>query len=482
MDRKTRSFSGVALIVSVGMGISLVDCSSSGAPNPTPDPPSVSGPDSEPDFSALSLPQPHFAGPTLERWKPAFKEDPWAPPAARFTHVAVVTGLDVPLYGSTDGRTVVGYTGIGRLLPARPTGNGCDGGAWYEVTGNAYLCDGDGIRIEKRPYRKDMLDDSIRLRAPDLERPVPYRHGKAHENAPLLARLPAQVEGADPDQARDPDGLVDQTLNGIYLLTLIRRVADGSERYFQVLRGDYIREKDIKVFREPQMHGERLGGGVSLPLAFTHTEATVYCVGGAFETPCGRADKHARFPAGRLTESGGGMRVMAGDGFAVRREDIRIARKIPRPAGVEADDQWVHIDLSEQTLVAYDGDRPVYATLVSSGKPEKATPDGLFTVNRTYVTKVMNGMDEDGPYQVQEVPWVMYFKGNYALHGAYWHSVFGNTRSHGCVNLPPVDARWLFYWARPRLPRGWTAQLNVDGPRVYVTGRTPPDPGEESGA
>jgi len=49
----------------------------------------------------------------------------------------------------------------------------------------------------------------------------------------------------------------------------------------------------------------------------------------------------------------------------------------------------------------------------------------------------------------------MYFKGSYALHGAFWHNNFGHKMSHGCVNLAPLDARFVFLWATPTLPQGW---------------------------
>jgi hypothetical protein len=165
--------------------------------------------------------------------------------------------------------------------------------------------------------------------------------------------------------------------------------------------------------------------------------------------------------------------VMVGGGRAVMRENVRIADRTKRPAGVGPGEQWLHINLTEQTMVAYRGDTPVHATLISSGKAGWTTPRGLYRVNRVYQTKPMNGVDEDGPYQVQEVPWAMYFRGNYAIHGAYWHNAFGAPRSHGCVNVPPADARWLYYWSEPRLPAGWTASTRSSGPRIYITGETP---------
>ena len=61
------------------------------------------------------------------------------------------------------------------------------------------------------------------------------------------------------------------------------------------------------------------------------------------------------------------------------------------------------------------------------------------------------------PYSIDDVPYVEYFKGSYALHGAFWHSNFGREKSHGCVNLSPADAKKVFGWTEPSLPRGWHA-------------------------
>jgi hypothetical protein len=58
-------------------------------------------------------------------------------------------------------------------------------------------------------------------------------------------------------------------------------------------------------------------------------------------------------------------------------------------------------------------------------------------------------------FELRDVPWIQYFASGYALHGAYWHDVFGIPRSHGCVNLSPIDARLAFLWTTPAVPDGW---------------------------
>lgn len=122
------------------------------------------------------------------------------------------------------------------------------------------------------------------------------------------------------------------------------------------------------------------------------------------------------------------------------------------PAGVPPGARWIEVDLFEQTLAAYKGERMVYATLISSGRPGSTwTPSGLFRIwGKFAAAKMSNPNAKDGSpawYYLEDVPWTMYFNGPYALHGAYWHDAFGFTRSHGCVNLAPRDARWLYDWA-----------------------------------
>ncbi|MBW1904329.1 MAG: L,D-transpeptidase [Deltaproteobacteria bacterium] len=64
-------------------------------------------------------------------------------------------------------------------------------------------------------------------------------------------------------------------------------------------------------------------------------------------------------------------------------------------------------------------------------------------------------------YSIQDVPWVQFFKGSYGFHAAFWHNDFGHRRSHGCINLSPQDARYLFQFTQPILPPGWNAILPI---------------------
>jgi len=138
------------------------------------------------------------------------------------------------------------------------------------------------------------------------------------------------------------------------------------------------------------------------------------------------------------------------------------------PAGVSSG-RWIEVNLYEQTIAIYQDNRLIFATLTSTGIAGWWTQPGLFQVNEKLDTTPMSGSFEANYadyYYIEDVPWTMYFDQARALHGAYWHNLFGYEQSHGCVNLSPGDARWLFYWA------------NV-GDYVYVwdpSGQTPTDP------
>ncbi len=63
----------------------------------------------------------------------------------------------------------------------------------------------------------------------------------------------------------------------------------------------------------------------------------------------------------------------------------------------------------------------------------------------------------DAHYSLEDVPYVQFFDRAVGLHGTYWHGDFGHVRSHGCVNLTPLDARWMFAFTEPHVPTGWVA-------------------------
>ncbi len=178
-----------------------------------------------------------------------------------------------------------------------------------------------------------------------------------------------------------------------------------------------------------------------------------------------------------LEEVDGFARVA--DGKWLPRASVRIARKQPRPAVVAAHPKWIDLDRDEQVMVAYDGETPVFATLFSSGRNKKDTPPAIYRIrSKTAVTKMAAEEREVSHYEVSEVPWATRFRSGLYFHAAYWHDQFGTAKSHGCVNLSPRDAKWVYDWTEPTMPVGWN-ELEVPVPEsmvVRVHDAKQPDP------
>jgi len=137
----------------------------------------------------------------------------------------------------------------------------------------------------------------------------------------------------------------------------------------------------------------------------------------------------------------------------------------PSP-GSAGGEKWIDVNLTTQRLVSYEGERAVYSAIVSTGTNERPTVTGQYRIQRKYL---YDDMSYPGYYYLPDVPHVMYFYSGYAIHGTYWHNNFGTPMSFGCVNLTLSDAQWLFDWATPTLPPGYSViYSSVSNPGTLV--------------
>lgn len=281
--------------------------------------------------------------------------------------------------------------------------------------------------------------------------------------------------------------MIRRLLTGMYVALdrTVRNTATG-ETYWRTQSGGFARTGRLSQLRSwPTFQGVELDGATNtLPYAWMVSEnGFLYRV-----APNGRGVSYSRrvprLGAVPLSDVpplviGSNTYYPGPDNTAVNARSVRRAALRTPPAGVGDTERWIDIDLDEQVLVAYEGPRPVYATLISSGRRDRPdaqdtfeTPAGSFRILTKHVTATMDGdTASDGPYSIEDVPWVMYFQGSYALHGAFWHNYFGWRMSHGCVNLAPADARRVFLWADPQLPAGWHGVYTGDtgtGSRVEL--------------
>ena len=206
---------------------------------------------------------------------------------------------------------------------------------------------------------------------------------------------------------------------------------------------------------------------VGLPAAFAYSPGTHLWTYEGGKLSRGEQLPHRKLVplTGRVKRLRGVRMVETRSGHWLRSKDLKTVKKPSKlPWYATHKQKWIDISLIDQTMVLWEGASPVYATLVSSGRdglgdPKKtlSTPQGTFRIYQKHVTTTMDSNAADKEFELRDVPWVMYFKGGYALHAAYWHDDFGKTRSHGCVNLSPIDARYTFMWSLPDVPQHWHA-------------------------
>jgi hypothetical protein len=138
---------------------------------------------------------------------------------------------------------------------------------------------------------------------------------------------------------------------------------------------------------------------------------------------------------------------LPGGGY-VEQGQLSVFREPAHPSSLGPQERWIAIDLQEQLAVAYEGAIPVRIMPCSTGKAGN-TPKGEYRIElkkRVHTMRLLMGQ-----VRVEDVPWVMFFdrKQALAVHTSYWHDDFGVPRSHGCVNLPEHDAKWVYEWTLP---------------------------------
>jgi hypothetical protein len=268
---------------------------------------------------------------------------------------------------------------------------------------------------------------------------------------------------ADLDSA--VEGTSDRDLEVGWGVAIVGQHEAGGKVWARTSKGLWIDGADLAPARPSPFHGQALETG-TLDLAWVRADrgavwAAPPVPGKPFhDRP---VSYRARFEVVRPREQVGAM-LHLDDGTWMLSSDLARPSLAAPPAEVgDRPEPWIDVELASQTLVAYRGTRPVYATLVSTGRPGAETRTGVHRIWVKLTTSDMasggsgGGGDDEPHYSLEEVPFVQFFDDATALHGAYWHGDFGHARSHGCVNLAPLDAAWLFDFTGPRLPAGWVA-------------------------
>ena len=241
----------------------------------------------------------------------------------------------------------------------------------------------------------------------------------------------------------------------------------------------WVPKDRVVPYKQVDFKGVHLGKDARLPLAFFRSKDRPQ-----FQLAGDKLIETAeRFERLSFVELTGEQREQEGSTYLETRQPGRWVKKsdavVPTPqektpwgAPVGGEDTkqgpagrrtWIESSVWQGWMIAFEGTRPVFATLIAPGRggtPKKgvdaietaATPVGVFPITGKFATATMVA---PGDLVHSDVPWAQNFSGPHALHGAYWHNDWGDRKSGGCVNVSPIDGKWLFEFTEPPIPDGW---------------------------
>ena len=295
-------------------------------------------------------------------------------------------------------------------------------------------------------------------------------------------------------EAERDDVLMTRLVRGFYV-AVDRNFAWNGRRYAKTTRGLIAPEERFWRTKPSEFRGVELSGAWDLPVAWVYGRKDAETFDINLETNVVKSRRHKLKKFSQLHLTGRETTIQGKDyselidGSWMRTYYIRETDPGPVPENLASGERWIDVNIKEQTLVAYDGATPVYATMISSGRQNEkikeldhTTPMGEWRVREKHLTATMDGNGSAAgelPYSIEDVPYVMYYHRSYAVHAAFWHENYGVRMSHGCVNLSPLDARQIFDFSGPQIPEGWHgawASEQNPGTRVVVHDGSPTEP------
>ena len=328
----------------------------------------------------------------------------------------------------------------------------------------------DCVPLGPSEYLTDMarLGMEMPLRPLDVSHPdpalgdLPYHYYKVDNTG--TAFYPSL------DAARAKSG-ASQTIppGAFFYVVYAERLDTEKGTYFLMPSGEYMPGDGSTVSVNPQFPGVEVHGTPrnSFGWVFNPTPIRREPNEMGYNTPVGQLKLYDIVQIYATENVEGNVWNMIGPDEWIIGRDVAVVTPSSTPPDGVTNGRWIDVNLAEQTLAVYDQGQMVYATVIATGAEPLFTRPGLFPIYKKLELEKMQG--ERGTanfYYLENVPWTMYFDKARALHGAYWRAKMGYEQSHGCVNLYPGDAHWLYNWAK-------------EGDWVYVhdpSGRTPTDP------
>jgi hypothetical protein len=236
---------------------------------------------------------------------------------------------------------------------------------------------------------------------------------------------------------------------GFDFVSLRGEVSVDGRRFYQISPSQFMPAEDLQVVQPSSFQGRFLSSPPAAPVGWVIDNVQLSAVPGQPPPPGGlSAGRYQSFDVLGVQRVGDWNWYLIGPNQWIEQRNVALVQPSP-PGG--AGGAVIAVDTYEQSLGVYVNGALIYATLISSGSRYFPTRPGTFHVWAKLDAGKMSGSylpDRRDYYTLQDVPWILYYDGDRALHGAYWHDNFGIRTSHGCVNLAPRDALWLFNFAQ----------------------------------
>jgi hypothetical protein len=373
--------------------------------------------------------------------------------------------------------------------PERVAGAGC-GGEWTPIEPRGWVCV-DGERATLDPSDPVLL--ALYPLRPRVETPWPHRYAlvprtvRRHDDLPGGLLTPSEAPTLPRDGAgllRLPSGLLEgrRQMVGRSALAYVDAYRHGERTVLLAPDMSWVDRDEVEPVEPVTFMGLELSGAVALPLAFFRGAARPAfrrAPDGTFREVPGHFARLSHVLLAEEKVSDGRayyQRVRDSDLWVHSRSAVIPTPRASTPWGAPVGEPdttglapkgratWLEVSILGGWLVAFEGTRAVYATMISAGRgggpvPGKdpletaSTPTGRFSISGKFKTATMESSST--PIVHGDVPWTQNFSGPHALHSAYWHDDWGSLKSAGCVNLAPRDGRWLFDFTEPEVPEGW---------------------------
>ncbi len=242
-----------------------------------------------------------------------------------------------------------------------------------------------------------------------------------------------------------PNGQVARTLDEGFHFVTAQNYVDG---WYEINWNEWVHERHLELVRPSEYSGVMIPEKPLMPFAWVLVPTVPSSRPGGEPHPTyERVERYTLINIYASEYVDGWRWYLIGPDRWIIQTQIAKVLPIAKPEEITSH-RWVAVDLYEQVTIAYEGERMVFATLISSGMPDWPTHEGVYTVwHRTREGKMSGAEGQVDFYFLENVPWTLYFDGDISFHGTYWHDGFGYRHSHGCVNMSITDSHWLFDWA-----------------------------------